>query len=136
MKIQTKLLIGSCTLITVALVVTSLAISYTAGNQSSKELEKTTLKELVAIRELSSQSIQDYFESIKGVAQITSADPRVVEATKNFRSSFTSYTSEAAGLPDINAQKTALKHVSKKLVNYLVTHFTFHFCYKLFGNMF
>jgi len=109
MKIQTKLLIGTCSLITVALAFTSLAISYTAGNQSSLALEKITLKELVAIRELTSQGIQDYFVGIKGVAQITSSDPRVVEATKAFRTGFTQYTSEAAGLPNSTKQKAELK---------------------------
>jgi methyl-accepting chemotaxis protein len=110
MKIQTKLLIGTCSLITVALAFTSLSISYIAGKQSSQALEDITLKELISVRELTSQSIQDYFDHIKGVVQITSADPRVTNATKTFRSSFTDYPSEAAGLPDIAKQKAALKN--------------------------
>ena len=109
MKIQTKLLIGTCSLITVALAFTSLSISHIAGKQSSEVLEKITLKELVAVRELTAQGIQDYFSGIKGVAQITSSDPRIVDATNRFRSSFSSYSSEASGLPDIAKQKTALK---------------------------
>ncbi|MFT6255192.1 MAG: methyl-accepting chemotaxis protein [Granulosicoccus sp.] len=109
MKIQTKLLIGTCSLITVALAFTSLSISYTAGNQSTVALEKITLKELVAVRELTAQGIQDYFVNIKGVAQITSSDPRIVEATKALRTSFTQYASEAAGLPNSAQQKTELK---------------------------
>ena len=61
MKIQTKLLIGTCSLITVALAFTSLSISHIAGKQSSEVLEKITLKELVAVRELTAQGIQEYF---------------------------------------------------------------------------
>jgi len=110
MKIQTKLLIGTCSLITVALAFTSLSISHMAGKQSSEVLEKITLKELIAVRELTAQGIQDYFDGIKGVAQITSSDPRVIDATNSFRSSFNSYSSEVSGLPDINKQKTAVKN--------------------------
>ncbi|EGG93140.1 methyl-accepting chemotaxis sensory transducer [gamma proteobacterium IMCC1989] len=110
MKIQTKLLIGTCSLITIALAFTSLSISHIAGKQSSEVLEKVTLKELIAVRELTAQGIQDYFDGIKGVAQITSSDPRVIDATNSFRSSFNSYSSEASGLPDINKQKTAVKN--------------------------
>ncbi|MGS2718219.1 methyl-accepting chemotaxis protein [Eionea flava] len=109
MKIQTKLLIGTCSLITVALAFTSLSISHIAGKQSSVALEKITLKELISVRELTSQALQDYFEGIKGVAQITSSDPRVVEATKAFTTSFASYTQEAQGLPPVNAQKKAVQ---------------------------
>lgn len=109
MKIQTKLLIGTCSLITVALAFTSLSISYAAGKQSSAALEEITLKELISVRELTSQAIQDYFDGVKGVAQITSADPRVVAATNAFRTSFTNYTQEAQGLPPVNAQKKAVQ---------------------------
>jgi methyl-accepting chemotaxis protein len=109
MKIQTKLLIGTCSLITVALAFTSLSISHIAGKQSSEVLEKITLKRLVAVRELTAQGIQDYFTGIKGVAQITSSDPRVVDATNIFRSSFSNYANEASGLPDIAKQKKSLK---------------------------
>lgn len=108
MKIQTKLLIGTCSLITVALAFTSLSISYAAGKQSSEALEEITLKELISVRELTSQAVQDYFESIKGVAQITSSDPRIVEATKAFATGFANYTQEAQGLPSINVQKKAV----------------------------
>ena len=110
MKIQTKLLIGTCSLITVALAFTSLSISHMAGKQSSEVLEKITLKALIAVRELTAQGLQDYFSGIKRVAQITSSDPRVIDATNSFRSSFNSYSSEVSGLPDINKQKTAVKN--------------------------
>jgi methyl-accepting chemotaxis protein len=110
MKIQTKLLIGTCSLIAVALAFTSLSISYTAGVQSSKALEKITLKELVSVRELTSQGIQEYFDLIKGTVQITSSDPRVIDYTKKFRTSFTSYSSEVTGLPDAAKQKSAVKN--------------------------
>lgn len=113
MKIQTKLLIGTCSLITVALAFTSLSISYTAGKQSSAALEKITLKELVAVRELTSQNLNNYFNQVKSLLQITSADPRVVNATNALRSSYDNYANEATGLPDINQQKTALQQYYK-----------------------
>jgi methyl-accepting chemotaxis protein len=109
MKIQTKLLIGTCSLITVALAFTSFSISYIAGQQSSEVLEKITLKELVAVRELTTQGVQDYMHEVKGLTQINSSDPRVIEATNAFRDSFSQYVSEATGLPEIAKQKAALK---------------------------
>ncbi|MFT7388664.1 MAG: methyl-accepting chemotaxis protein [Candidatus Endobugula sp.] len=110
MNIQTKLLIGTCTLITIALAFTSLSISYTAGVQSSKALKNITLKELVSLRVLTAQGIEDYFNLIKGTIQIGSSNPRLIEYTNTFRTSFSSYSDEATGLPDAAKQKSAVKN--------------------------
>lgn len=109
MKIQTKLTIGSCALITIALVITSLSISYNAANKSSEVLEKLVYKELGAIRELTGQGVQDYFHDINGLMQITSSDPRVIDATNSFRQNYSDFARSASGLPDSNAQRAAVQ---------------------------
>ncbi len=108
MKIQTKLTIGACSLITFALVLTSLAISITAGKESSATLEKLTYKELLSVKELTGQAVSDYFDEIKGLVQVTSADPRVIEATQEFRQHFPNYHSTASHLPDKATQQAAV----------------------------
>ncbi len=109
MKIQTKLTIGSCALIAVALAFTSLSISYSAGKKSSEVLEQLAFKELLSVRELTGQAINDYFVEIKGLIQITSSDPRVVDATNKFRSSYPGYNKSASGLPSISEQKDSIR---------------------------
>ena len=109
MKIQTKLTIGSCSLIAFALILTSLAISYSSGNKSSEVLEQLTLKKLTSIRELTAHAIRNYFVEIKGLIQITSSDPRIIQATKSFRESYTNYEGSATNLPDTSKQKRLLK---------------------------
>ena len=108
MKIQTKLTIGSCCLIAFALIITSLSISYAAGNKSSDVLEKLTLKELISVRELTSQAVNDYFSEIQGLIRITSSNPRIIEITNKFASSYTSYAQNAQGLPSKAEQKSLL----------------------------
>ena len=110
MKIQTKLVVSSCLLLTLALGVASLTISYTTGKQSAEVLEKITFKELISVRELTAQGIQDYFEGIKGLLQVQSSDPRVIEATKTFIESYKDYGQGTSGLPHINAQRRALEN--------------------------
>lgn len=109
MKIQTKLTIGSCCLIALALIITSLSISYTAGNQSSRALESLKLKELTSIRKLTSQSVVDYFDEVQGLMRVASSDPRIIDSTKKFISGYKDYAQSAQGLPSISEQKTALK---------------------------
>lgn len=109
MKIRTKLTIGSCALIATALIVTSLSISNTAGNKSSEVLEKLTFQELTSIRELTKLAVSNYFESTKGLLKITSADPRVVSATKQFREAYSSYSNEAGNLPSTSLQKSSIQ---------------------------
>lgn len=109
MKIQTKLTIGSCSLIAFALILTSLSISYNAGNKSSEVLEQLTLKKLTSIRELTSHAISDYFLETKGLIQITSSNPRIIQATQSFRKAYANYQTSAANLPSAAEQKKALK---------------------------
>ncbi len=107
MKIQTKLAVGFCSLIAITLTATSLAISYTTGTKSSEVLEKLTFKELVSVRELTSHAIGDYFDEIKSLLQITSSDPRLISATKQFRESYKAYSVDTK-LPSIAEQKSSL----------------------------
>ncbi len=45
---------------------------------------------------------------MKGLVQIYSSDPRVVEATNHFKPAFHRYTESASGLPSTNEQKNAV----------------------------
>jgi methyl-accepting chemotaxis protein len=110
MKIQTKMTIGSCSLIMVALIFTSFAISYSAGNKSSEVLEEVTFTKLKAIHELTTENIKDHFKQLKEIITITSTDPRIITATREFRQSYPVYSQEAKDLPDIAQQKSALRN--------------------------
>lgn len=109
MKIQTKLTIGSCSLIAITLIITSLLINYTTAKKSSEVLEKLTFKELISVRELTSQAISDYFQEVKSLVQITSSDPRLIGATNVFRESYQNYKKSNFNLPSTEQQKSALK---------------------------
>ncbi|MGH1439730.1 MAG: methyl-accepting chemotaxis protein [Cellvibrionaceae bacterium] len=119
MKIQTKLVIGASALIALALVTTSVIIGYTSATQSKKALTKATEKELVAVAGLTAESIENYFQEIKGQIQVMSAAPSVVEHTYVFNQAYYRYKEDATGLPDINIQKQAVtdyyqNHFGKK----------------------
>jgi len=110
MKIQTKLVVSSCILITLSLALASLTISYTAGKRSAEVIEEIIFTELVSIRELTTQEVKSYFDEIKGLVQISSSDPQLIKATKAFREHYPNYVNEASSsLPDLASQKAAVK---------------------------
>jgi len=108
MKIQTKLVVGASALLTLALLSTSVIIGYTSATQSQKALTKATEKELVAVAGLTAESIENYFQEIKGQIQVMSAAPSLIEHTEALNQSYYRYMNDAVGLPDINTQKKAV----------------------------
>ncbi len=109
MKIQNKLVIGASSLVTIALLITSITIGYSAAKQSKDVLSEVAFKDMVAITGMNKKAIQEYFEEIKHQVQIMSVDPKVIEHTYVLRQAYYGYYEDAEGLPDINKQKKAVK---------------------------
>lgn len=109
MRIQTKLVIGASTLVTLALLFTSIIIGYMSATQSENTLIKATQKELTAVAGLTAGSVKAYFNTIKGQVQVMSASPSIIENTHALRQSYSGYSEDAQGLPNTRTQKQVVK---------------------------
>ncbi len=109
MKIQNKLVLGASSLVTIALLITSITIGYSAAKQSKEVLSEVAFKDMVAIAGMNKKAIEEYFEEIKHQIQIMSVDPKVIEHTYVLRQAYYGYNEDAEGLPDANTQKKAVK---------------------------
>ena len=54
-------------------------------------IEDSTAAQLVAIRDIKGQSIQEYFKFISDQVQTMSGDRQIVDAVQDFKSAFASY---------------------------------------------
>ncbi len=87
----------SARLITFFLVLGLVPFAIMAGvsiKQSSDSLTETSIERLVAIRELKSKHIEDYFDFIRKQVRTLSADEAIVHAMKDFSTSFKQVLSE------------------------------------------
>ncbi len=109
MKIQTKLIIGASTLVTLALLASNIITGYNTSRQSHEALTKAATKELSALASLTKENITSYFDEIKGQVQVMSSSPVIIEHTLAFKQSYFSYSSDAKGLPDAATQKSTIK---------------------------
>lgn len=107
MKIQTKLTLGSSIMVAVALIFTALSVNYISGKKSSEVLEELSYNNLISVRETTIQALEEYFHDIKGLIQISSSDPRAIEATRNFTLHFNDYL-ESSDQPDRETQISAV----------------------------
>ena len=108
MKIQTKLTLGTCALIVVALIATSFAVSYVAGKQSSETLEALTYQELHSLTDLTGENLSSYFDGVEGFIRLTSSDPTIVAFAKRFISTSPNYAGDAR-LPDEEEQIATIR---------------------------
>ncbi len=89
-KIATKIL-----LVTVFITLTVIVVSLMVSNYSTrKALEQEAYDRLTAVRELKSQQVEDYFQSIRRQVLTFSEDQMVVDAMRKFSDAFTSIQGE------------------------------------------
>ena len=90
LKIATKILLVSVT-ITLTVIIVSLMVS---NYSTRKALEQEAYNRLTAVREVKSQQIEDYFQSIRHQILTFSEDRMVVDAMRSFAESFQSLQGE------------------------------------------
>ena len=84
LKIATKILLVTVT-ITLAVIVVSLMVS---NYSTRKALEQEAFDRLTAVREVKSQQIEDYFQSIRHQVVTFSESRMIVDAMRRFSQSF------------------------------------------------
>ena len=90
MTIGTKILLLAVSL-TVAVIVISLMVS---NYSARKALEQAAFNKLTAVREMKSQQIEDYFQSIRHQVVTFSESQMIVDAMRSFSDSFSSIKGE------------------------------------------
>jgi PAS domain S-box-containing protein len=89
-KIATKIL-----LLTVSITLAVLLISLTLSNYNTRmALEQEAFNRLTAVREVKSQQIEDYFQSIRNQVVTFSEDQMIVDAMQSFSQAFQSLEGE------------------------------------------
>ncbi len=96
MRLKQKITMGAVLLAAVPVLIVALVTSTIATDRSHEALEATAGNRLVAIRDLTKGRIEDYFGTIRNQVLTLSKDVMVVDATKSFNDSFSSYKNEVA----------------------------------------
>ena len=91
MKIKTKLIVGSCLLVILPGILIGALIGFTVSKSSSKALEESATNGLVAVREVTRQSIEKYFKGIDNQIINLSQSNNTVAAMSQFSHAFDSY---------------------------------------------
>ena len=90
LRIGTKIL-----LVTVSITLVALLISMMVSNYSTRiALEREAYNRLTAVREMKSQQIEDYFQSIRNQVRTFSEDRMIVDAMRTFSGAFQSLPGE------------------------------------------
>ncbi|TQV89072.1 methyl-accepting chemotaxis protein [Aliikangiella coralliicola] len=121
MKLKQKLVLGalSITIIPVVLVSVSLdTISFNAGRSS---LEEQAKNQLVSVRDARKDQLETYLNSLQNQVKTFSNDLMIIEATKEFSSSFGKFREQADRNQPIDAQM--LREYRENLSNYYTTDF-------------
>jgi PAS domain S-box-containing protein len=106
LKIGTKIL-----LLTVAVTLAALLVSLLVSNYSTrKALEREAFNRLTAVREMKSQQIEDYFQTIHNQIKTFSEDQMIVDAMRAFSDSFDSFQGELTSRTDDFQEVDAALH--------------------------
>jgi len=106
MKLKLKMVLGAGTLAAIPVLVASMAIGFTASNSSEVALDDAAKERLVAIRNLTSGRIEDYFGTIRKQVKTLSNDHMIIDAMGRFKQGFNSYQREIN--PDIDSNRSEL----------------------------
>lgn len=91
MKIKTKLIMGSCLLVLLPGIMIGSLVGISVSKSSSQALEDSAIKELVAVREVTRQSVENYFKGIKNQIINLSQSNDTRAAMSSFAHAFGSY---------------------------------------------
>lgn len=91
MKIKTKIILGSCLLVLLPGILIGALIGVSVSKSSSLALEESAAKELIAVREVTRQSIEKYFQGVENQIINLSQSNESVAAMSDFSHAFGSY---------------------------------------------
>jgi methyl-accepting chemotaxis protein len=91
MKIKTKMILGSCLLVLLPGILIGGLIGVSVSKSSSHALEESAAKELIAVREVTRQSIEKYFQGVENQIINLSQSNETVAAISVFSHAFGSY---------------------------------------------
>ena len=94
MNIKNKLILGSSLLVVVPLILAGLFIGLVATTTAKNALEEQAERQLISLREIKKNQIEDYFNTIHNQILTFSDNKMIIEAMREFKSAFYSYREE------------------------------------------
>lgn len=91
MKIKSKMILGSCLLVLLPGILIGALIGVSVSKSSSLALEHSAGKELIAVREITRQSIEKYFKGVENQIINLSQSNETLTAMSDFSHAFNSY---------------------------------------------
>ena len=88
MKIKQKLIIGGILLTAIPTILTSIAVDTSAGKTGHAAIQQQAGENLIAIRELKKNQIEEYFSTIRSQVKTFSNDRMVIDAMREFKQSY------------------------------------------------
>ena len=95
MLIKRKLVLGAVLLTFIPSVVISFLIASIAISSSNSSLQEAAKNQLVSIRDIKKSEIESYFQTIQHQVTTFSNDRMIIDAMKEFKSSFSSFAQQA-----------------------------------------
>ena len=100
MNIKNKLITGAVLLATIPVLIGSIAIGWEALEASKKALEKQAENQLVAVRDLTAESVTTYFGTTRKQVLSFSNAQMIIEATEQFTAAFNNHVDAGFGADD------------------------------------
>ena len=116
MKIKTKLIAGSCLLVLLPGIMIGALVGTSVSKSSSQALEDSAIKELVAVREVTRQSVENYFNGIKNQIINLSQSNDTQAAMSSFAHAFGSYL-KGKNAENLDAKKQGLSEFYEQQFN-------------------
>ena len=94
MKLKQKMILGAILLAAIPLITGSLVLGRVASDSSYQALQEVEKERLVAVRDATGKSIENYFTTIRNQVLVFSENSMVAEAMASFKESFRYYRDE------------------------------------------
>ncbi len=107
MQLKQKLPLVCVAMALVPTIIVSALIGIQSYDSGRNAIEDQAKAQLISIRDIKKQQIEDYFETIKNQVLTFSNDRMMIDAMRAFKPAFANYRSEA-GLNSLTAQERAL----------------------------
>ena len=109
MKIKHKLLLGSITLVVVSLITLATIVTWQSASQSQQALEEASEAKLIAIRDMKTMQIEDYFDNLRIQAESLVTRPATIKAMRDFSRAYKNFINESGSADKISEFKNTLK---------------------------
>lgn len=106
MKIKNKLITGAILLAFTPVIIASYSISRFASHSANETINLQAERQLTSIRDITAESIESYFSTIRNQILTFSNDRMIMDAMREYKAAFNEYVGETS--PNIGQQKELL----------------------------